>query len=149
MACRSAQMNWKFLSAEPVVTSMFRASMMKSAYLAGWQSGKTSIIAALIALYEAFRDHRVRPGQRAYVLIIAPVIQQAEIAFKFIRQYLLESPILQQYVSKITKDEIELKFGIPIAGRPSYISIRGVPVVCAILDELAFWNHEPNSANPE
>jgi hypothetical protein len=118
--------------------------------LAGRQSGKTSVIAALIALYEAFRDHGVRPGQRAYVLIIAPVIQQAEIAFKFIRQYLLESPILAQYVSKIKKDEIELQGGITIACRPcSYISIRGVPVICAILDELAFWNHEPSSANPE
>ncbi len=75
--------------------------------LAGRQSGKTSVVAALIALYEAFRDHGVPPGQLAYVFVVAPVIQQAMIAFNFIRRYILESPILAQYVCKITKLEIE------------------------------------------
>jgi hypothetical protein len=31
----------------------------------------------------------------------------------------------------------------------SYSSIRGVPVICAVLDELAFWHHEDHAANPE
>jgi hypothetical protein len=118
--------------------------------LAGRQSGKTSVVAALIALFEAFQDHGVPSGQRAYVLIIAPVIQQASTAFRFISQYILNSPILSQSVLKIKKNEIELKNGVVIACRAcSYSSVRGVPVICAVLDELAFWRHKENSANPE
>ena len=118
--------------------------------IAGRQSGKTSHIGALIGLYEAFRDHGLPPGERACVLVIAPVVQQATIAFKFLKKFIEASPILEQKVLKIRKDEIELRNGVSIVCRPcSYITIRGVPVICAICDEMAFWRHEETAANPE
>jgi hypothetical protein len=118
--------------------------------IAGRQSGKTSVVAASIGLFEAFQDHDVPPGQRAYVLIIAPVLEQASTAFRFISRYILNSPILSQSVLKLKQNEIELKNGVVIACRAcSYSSVRGVPVICTILDELAFWRHKDNSANPE
>ena len=118
--------------------------------IAGRQSGKTSHIGALIALYEAFRNHGLRQGQHAYVLVIAPVIQQAEIAFDFMRRYILESPILQQRLVKVRNNEIELRNGVVIACRPcSSTTIRGVPIISAICDEMAFWRHEQTAANPE
>jgi hypothetical protein len=118
--------------------------------IAGRQSGKTSHIGALIALYEAYRNHGLRRRQRAYILVIAPVIQQADIAFDFISRYIVESPILRQSLVKINSREIELANGVIIACRPcSYSTVRGVPVICAICDEMAFWQHEQTAANPE
>ena len=118
--------------------------------IAGRQGGKTSRIGALIGLYEAFRDHGLPPGERACVLVIAPVVQQARIAFKFLKKFIEASPILEQKVLNIRKDEIELRNGVSIVCRPcSYITIRGVPVICAICDEMAFWRHEETAANPE
>jgi hypothetical protein len=118
--------------------------------IAGRQSGKTSIVAALTALYEANRLHGLRTGQRAYVLLIAPVTYQAEIAFDYIKRYILDSSVLSAKIFKISNNEIEFRNGIIIACRPcSYRSIRGVPVICAICDEMAFWQHEQTAANPE
>jgi hypothetical protein len=118
--------------------------------IAGRQSGKTSIIGALITLYEAFRIHGLPPGQRAYVLVVARVVQQAEIAFDFLRRYVSESPILSQRVLKVRNNEIEFGNGVVIACRPcSYSTIRGVLVICVICDEMAFWQHEQTAANPE
>jgi hypothetical protein len=118
--------------------------------IAGRQSGKTSRIGAIIALYEAFREHGLPRGQRAYVLVIAPVVQQAAIAFDFMKRYILGSPILEPRVRKIRNDEIELRNEVIIACRPcSYIAVRGVPIICAICDEIAFWRHEDTAANPE
>lgn len=118
--------------------------------LAGRQSGKTTHIAAVIAVYEAFRDHGLPDGERGYVLLIAPLLLQAGIAFKAIRQYILESPTLAKRVLKISKNEIELRNGVMIACRPcSYVAVRGYPVICVLCDEMAFWRHEETFANPE
>jgi hypothetical protein len=118
--------------------------------IAGRRSGKTSRIAAPIACFEAFRGHRLARGERAYVVIIAPVLAQAKIAFRYVRHYLLDSPILRKKVLDVRRDEIDLQNGITIAVYAcSYISVRGFSVVTAICDELAFWRHEETAANPE
>jgi hypothetical protein len=118
--------------------------------IAGRRSGKTSRVAALIALYEAFRAHGLPRGQHGYVLVIAPYVQQAAIAFKFIKSYIVGSEILRPLVHKYRKTEIELKNGVIIACCPcSYITVRGFSIICAICDEMAFWRHEETAANPE
>ncbi len=118
--------------------------------IAGRRAGKTSKIAAPIALYEAFRDHHLARGDRGYVMLIAPAKYQAEIAMRFIRAYLNSSPLLKRFVARERSDEVELTNGITIACYPcSYIAVRGVSVVCAICDELAFWHHKETAANPE
>lgn len=116
--------------------------------IVGRQGGKTSRIGAIIAVYEAFR-HQLKRGERAYVLLIAPVMNQAQIAFNFIRSYILASPVLEAKVLKISKNQIELKNGIILACYPcSQITIRGFRVVAAILDEVGFWTDEETAANP-
>ncbi|MGC2849040.1 MAG: hypothetical protein WB556_03555, partial [Candidatus Acidiferrum sp.] len=107
-----------------------------------------SRIGALCAVYEAFR-HRLKRGERAHVLLIAPVIDQAQIAFNFIKNYILASPVLASKVLKIRKNQIELANGITIACYPcSQITIRGLRVVAAVLDEIGFWRDEVTAANP-
>ena len=117
--------------------------------IAGRQGGKTSRIGAICAIYEAFRDHGLKRGERAYVLLIAPVTNQAQIAFNYIRNYIFASPVLKNKVLKVRKSEIDLDNGITIRCCPcSQISIRGFRVVAAILDEIGFWRDEVTAANP-
>ena len=126
------------------------AEQSEATLIAGRRSGKTSKIAAPIALYEAFRDHHLNNGDRGYVLLIAPTKNQARIAMRFIRAYLKSAPLLKRYVARERSDEVELKNGITIACYPcSYIAVRGVSVICVVCDELAFWRHEETAASPE
>jgi Phage Terminase len=116
----------------------------------GRQSGKTSKLAAPIALFETFRDHGLPPGQEAYVMLLAPTIAQARIALRSIRNYLRGSKILSKRIVRTTKDEIVLDHGIIIGCYAStYDGVRGRIIVAAICDEMAFWPHEETSANPE
>jgi hypothetical protein len=118
--------------------------------IAGRQGGKTSKIAAPIACFEAFRDHGLPPGQEAYVMLLAPQLAQARIAFRYIRNYLRGSRILSKRVLSMTKDEIKLDNGITIGCYAStYDGVRGRIIVAAICDEMAFWPHEETAANPD
>lgn len=93
------------LPMDPIELDIFKRATGREVYLpaehgelslvAGRQSGKTSVIAGQVAVFEAFQDHGVPPGERAYTLIIAPVIKQASNAFHFIRRYILESRVTE------------------------------------------------------
>ena len=116
----------------------------------GRQSGKTTKLAAPIACFEAFRGHGLVSGQEAYVMLLAPTIAQARIAFRSIRNYLRGSRILSKRIVKTTKDEIILDNGIIIGCyASSYDGVRGRIIVAAICDEMAFWPHDETAANPE
>jgi hypothetical protein len=131
-------------------SEMVLAEQNEATLIAGRRSGKTSKIAATIALYEAFRDHHLTLGDRGYVMLIAPTKKQAKIAMRFIRAFVKSSPLLKQYLARERSEEVELTNGISIACYPcSYIAVRGVSVICVVCDELAFWQHEETAANPE
>jgi len=147
------------LELDPAELEIYRRATGREAYeprehneatvIVGRRGGKTSRIGATIAVYEAFRDHRLKRGERAYVVLVAPVTKQAQIAFSFIRNFILSSPILRKKVVKARKSEIDLDNGITIACYPcSQTAIRGLSVVAAILDELGFWRDEVTAANP-
>ncbi len=122
----------------------------EATFIVGRRGGKTSKIAAPIACYEVFRNHRLSRGERGCVMLIAPVKYQAEIAFRYIQAYVRSSPLLWKLVEKERQGQIDFKNGISIVCYPcSYITVRGVSVVCAICDEIAFWQHEETAANPE
>jgi hypothetical protein len=92
----------------------------------------------------------MRPGEEGFVILLAPQIAQARIAFRCIRNYLRNSRILWKRVVSTTKNEIKLDNGITIACYPcSYIAVRGLTIIAVICDEMAFWRHEATSANPE
>jgi phage terminase large subunit-like protein len=117
--------------------------------IVGRRGGKTTL-ASQIAIYEAVRYRKLPRGGRAFVLVVAPILTQAQIAFDYIREGFYGSPELKRLIDKERSNEIRLRNGITIACYPcSYIAVRGISVVCAICDELAFWSHEETSANPE
>jgi phage terminase large subunit-like protein len=131
-------------------TEYVPAEQKEATLIGGRRGGKDSKIAAPIALYESFRDHHLSRGDRGNVMLIAPAKYQAQIAMRYIRTYLRSSPVLRNYIVRERRDEIELTNGISIACYPcSYVAVRGLSIVCAICDELAFWQHEQTDANPE
>lgn len=122
----------------------------EATFICGRRSGKTIFLGALIALYVAFVYHGVPSGEHAYVVLIAPFRKQAQEAFRAVKKYIRNSPILRQCVARIGKDEIVLRNGVIIAcWTCSAVNVRGASVICAICDEIAFWPHGETSANPE
>jgi hypothetical protein len=116
--------------------------------IGGRRGGKTGKLAARIALYEAWRYRRILRGERRYVMLIAPVIAQAKIAFDFILNDILNSPILRAKIVKVGGNEIELKNGIIIGCYAcSRITVRGRAAVAIICDEICFWRNELTSTN--
>ena len=119
-------------------------------FIAGRRAGKSSRVAAPTICYEAFRDHDLPHGEKGYALLIAPSKRQAKICFDYIRRYIENSAVLRKRVANFRKNEIELKSGITIACYPcSYVAVRGVTIVAAVCDEMAFWRHDETAANPE
>jgi hypothetical protein len=86
-------------------------------WIAGRRSGKTSKLAAPVAVYEAFRHHGLPTNEPAFVLLIAPTVKQAAIAFGTIKEYIRNSTILSQCVLSYTRNEIKLRHGVVNFGR--------------------------------
>jgi hypothetical protein len=118
-------------------------------FIIGRRGGKTGKIAAPIVCYEAFRDHGLPPGEDAYVMLLAPTLKQARIAFRYIRKYLRNSPILSKRIVRITKDEITLDNNIVIGCHAcTQDGVRGRTVVAIVCDEIGHWPFDEDSANP-
>jgi hypothetical protein len=125
------------------------AEAREATIIAGRRAGKTSKIAARLAIYESVRDHGLPPGEEGFVMVLAPTISQARIAFRFILGDLRRSPTLSKRIISTTKDEIRLDNGITIGCYAStYDGVRGRTVVAAICDEVAFWSQDDTAANP-
>jgi hypothetical protein len=88
------------------------------------------------------RRSKLRPGEKAVVMLLAVDRSQAGVAFSYIRGYFEEVPALAKLVKHIGDDSIELRNRVVIEVHTnSYRSVR----VC---DEVAFWRSE-DSATPD
>ena len=118
--------------------------------IVGRRGGKSfimSIIAVYLALFRSFKQY-LSPGERGVIQVIAADRAQARVIFRYISAILNSKPIFQQYIQNETKESIELSTGVDIeVATCSFRTIRGRTVVCAILDEIAFWRVE--GANPD
>ena len=92
---------------------------------------------------------KLRPGEKAVVMLLAVDRQQASIAYSYIRAYFEQIPTLAALVKSIDGESIELRNGVVIEVHTnSYRSVRGRTIVCSIFDEAAFWRSE-DSATPD
>jgi hypothetical protein len=117
----------------------------------GRRAGKDSV-ASVIAAHSAalFNEgHRLRPGERALVACLATDRDQAKIVLGYTRSYFTDVELLKGMVQRETATGVELSNNVDIAiSTNSFRAVRGRPILCAILDETAFWLDE-NSANPD
>jgi hypothetical protein len=92
---------------------------------------------------------KLRPGEKAVVMLLAVDRAQAGVAFSYIRGYFEEVPALAKLVKHIDADSIELRNRVCIEVHTnSYRAVRGRSLLCVICDEVAFWRSE-DSASPD
>jgi hypothetical protein len=133
------------------LTKTPRERTRESFVICGRRSGK-SFISSLIAVYLAvFKDWSayLSPGEKGWVFIIAVDKAQAGIIKGYISAIFRGNKGLTSMIVQETREVIELKNNVNIAVKTSnFRSLRGYTVLCAILEEIAFWRSE-ESANPD
>jgi hypothetical protein len=138
------------------------------------RSGGKDAIASAIATVAALRSYATRrPGEKTLIACIAVDRTQAEIVFDYITSYFQHVPALnalvlhdprarkvvdqdlsdalgrKMYVLSTSDNTLDLTNGARIVvSTNSFRSIRGRSLICAILDEVAFYRSE-ESANPD
>jgi hypothetical protein len=116
----------------------------------GRRGGKDSVASLIAAHTSALfsEGHRLRPGERALVACLASDRDQSKIVLNYTRSYFADVELLKGMVQRETSG-FELINSVDVAiTTNSFRAVRGRPILCAILDELAFWQDE-NSANPD
>jgi hypothetical protein len=114
--------------------------------IAGRRSGK-SRIASVIATYLAALapTDRLAPGELGVVLICAVDKAQAGVVLGYVKA-LFELPALRPLVTEETAESITLGHRVRIEVRSSsYRRVRGVTLLAAILDEVAFLRDEASA----
>ena len=117
----------------------------------GRRGGKDSMASGVAAFAAAMFDQqeRLRPGERGAVMCLAVDRDQAKIILNYIRSFFTDIPSLGSMVERETAYGFELNNGIDIAvATNNYRSVRGRPILLAVLDECAFFRDE-NSTTPD
>jgi hypothetical protein len=117
--------------------------------VAGRRSGKSRMAAVLAVFFALFVKHRLAPGERGTVLVLAATLEQAQTVFGYTVAFLRASEVLRGEIATVTKGEVRLKNGIVIAVHPnSFRSVRGRTLCAVIFDEVAFWRDD-TTATPD
>ena len=119
--------------------------------VSGRRSGKDSVASAVAAHVAANFDPagRLRPGERAVVMLLAVDREQAQTVLGYIRSYFERIPALAAMVEHETSDGFELKNSVDISiVTNDHRSTRGRTVLCCVMDELSYWRSE-TSMSPD
>jgi hypothetical protein len=124
---------------------------VKECWLAIGRRGGKDSIASAVAVAMALSDVRpyLRPGEVATIACLAVSRLQAKIVLGYIKASFFDNKLLAEMVVRETDDGIELNNGIEILVLSNnFRSLRGRTILCAILDECAYWRDD-NFANPD
>jgi hypothetical protein len=120
--------------------------------IVGRGGGKDSIASLITAHAAALfnRRDRLRPGERALCMCLACDRDQAKIVLDYTRSYFTDIPPLKAMVRRETAQGFELDNSVDIAiATNSFRSTRGRTLLCAVLDECAFWRSEATATPDE
>ncbi len=125
----------------------------ESTIICGRRGGKSNQIASNVCIYEATlgkHEEHLSIGEVGTILLIATSKRQAQTDFGYVRGKLKSSEILEGMIVSETKETILLRNNISICVYPcSEVAARGLSVVCAVLDEIAFFKHEGVSVDKQ
>jgi phage terminase large subunit-like protein len=115
--------------------------------ICGRRSGKSRIAAAIASYIAALAPTTtLGPGEWGTVLVCAVDKQQARVVFDYIKA-LFGLPALRPLVARETAEGIELRHRVRLEVRASnFRSVRGVTLLGAVVDELAFLRDEASAA---
>ena len=120
----------------------------------GRRGGKSRAVAALLVYLATMVDYRAQLvlGEHA-VLCLARTQEQSQVVLEYVAGIIEAAPILAKMVIRRAADSLTLfnrGATIVIAVRAaSFRSVRGLTCVAAVADEIAFWQAEDGSANPD
>jgi hypothetical protein len=119
--------------------------------IAGRRAGKDSIASLITAHAAMFFEHRerLRPGERVLCAALACDREQSRIVLNYTRSYFTDIPPLAAMIRRETSSGFELSNGVDVAvATNSFRNVRGRSILCAVLDECAFFSAE-GSSNPD
>jgi len=123
---------------------------IKEAYMiCGRRSGKSTICALLAVFYAVWGEWEkyVSKGEQPKIFIVACNKEQAKIIIGYVKAIMHLTPFLTSMIKKSLTESVELKNRIEIVVKPaSWRSSRGFTVGLLILEELAYWRFEEESA---
>lgn len=116
----------------------------------GRRGGKSRALSVLACYIAALCEHRLAPGERGLVLIVAQNQRAARIILDYAEACLDAAPLLRPLVIARSDSAIELKGGVALEVRwQSFRAVRGFTLLAAIGDELAYWWNDDTYANPD
>jgi hypothetical protein len=128
-------------------------SPLREAWLVvGRRGGKSFVLATIAVFLACFKNSRpfLGPGEVGTIMIIAKDRAQARSIKRFISGMLRETPMLSRVLEEETAESIRLRNRIVIEiHTASYRSTRGYTIVAALLDEIAIWETDETSAEPD
>lgn len=122
----------------------------------GARAGKSRIFSAMRALHLALTCpiHKLAPGEKGFVLLVAPDIRLARQVLGYINGACQSRLIINRQVSQRSSDSITLtredKREVVIECLPATrggSALRGRSLLCAVLDECAFFRDEGYQVN--
>jgi hypothetical protein len=117
----------------------------------GRRAGKSFVLAltaVYLACFHEYRQH-LAPGERGTIVVIAADRRQARAIFRFVSGLLNNVPMLRRMIERETADTFDLTNRTTIEiHAASFRSTRGLTLIAALLDEVAFWRSD-DSANPD
>ena len=101
--------------------------------------GGKSRVGGLLAVYlAACVKHKLAPGERGFVLIVAPTLAQAELVFGYAKGFVEASPVLSREYEE-TRDELRFKNSVAITTASSLPeNLRGRTLCGAVIDEVSY-----------
>jgi hypothetical protein len=123
---------------------------LKECYLCcGRRSGKSTACALLAVYYGLWGgwDKDLQAGEKPQIFIISPTLVQGKIIMGYVKA-ILAMKHLKSFVRREQQESVELINGTTISIKPaSWRSTRGWSVGLILMEELAFWRFETESAN--
>lgn len=120
--------------------------------ICGRRAGKSFILAVCAVFLACFRDWRpfLGPGEYGTIMVIAEDRKQARAILRFIGGLLRSVPMLKRTILNETAESFTLRNNVIIeVHAASFRSTRGYTVLAALLDEVAIWPTDENSAEPD
>lgn len=130
----------------PVPSGYLEASLV-----IGRRGGKSLILALIAAFLACFHDWApfLTPGERGTIVVIAADRKQARAIFRYLKG-MLSIPVLAALIERETAEALDLSNNVTIEIQTaSFRTVRGLTLVAALCDEVAFWRTDEGTANPD
>lgn len=125
----------------------------------GIRAGKTDRFASTAVAYEAVCGGHEAYGRKGRPIVCFQIAQDTQLAKYSLHSikttlesmtFLKTSDPGKSWIKNVTADRIELKNGVTISVKPPTVkSVRGYDSPVSVLDEVAVWYQEADSANPD